>query len=239
MSDNQDSLLDESNDQDGSAVNDQQSDSDTNSQQNKDENVPKSVYERTKKDMEKYKTKLRDQDSVIQQMKDRLAELENSKKGDDGKNDWKSIAEKRAKDLEAEKARTQSLQQSVIYNEKHRAVYAELKKLGLRDEAERLLEYEDFADLEVETTSKGRINVLNAKEWADNFYKQNMFAFVAKKVPSVNSTDGRNTSLNSEKITAAMVVEAEMKYLKSRKDEDKARFQEFREKFVKQQARRA
>lgn len=248
MSDSQSGASDDQNggaNQNSDHKSDSENDGSKKSGDDKNEFVPKSAYEGVTKDLHKYKTrsketerKLQETEQSLAETRERLTALEG--KGSDGKNDYKSLAEKWKSKATENEQKLAKVQEGFIYSEKHRAVYGELKKLGLRDEAERLLEYEVFKDLEIETTSKGRVEVHGAKEWAGEFYNKNKFLFEPKKSPGVNSTDGRGgSSGDSDKITPAMVVEAEKKSKKSGKPEDAQAYKEIYSKYLKQKQRRA
>lgn len=239
-----------SNDQSGGATDDHesddggadksnsQSDSDKSKDSKKDDVVPKTVAERFKKDMLKWKDLAKKNESQLAEVREQL-ELSKSK-GDNGDPDYKSIAERFKTEATEAKTKAKELQENIVYSSKFDAVYRELKKLGLRDDAERYLEYEDLKDLEFETTSKGRVNVLGAKEWASEWQEKNKVLFEPKKSAKVSSSDGRSgTNLESDKITPAMVVEAESKASRTRKPEDIRLYKEVLDKYQKQRARRA
>lgn len=219
-------------DQTGSA---NQSDSDTKVDSEKDL-VPKSAYEGVKNDLHKWKQRAKEHESQLKEVNEKLAKLSSDADG----NDHKTLAERYKKEAAEQKARADKLNEGYIYGEKHRTVYSELKKLGLKDEAERYLEYEDLKDLEVETTSKGRVNVLGAKEWASDFFSKNKFLFESKKAAGVNSTDGRGTGgSSSDKVTPADVVAAERQAKKTNKPEDVLAYKEILNKYQKQKQRSA
>jgi hypothetical protein len=198
----------------------------------KDDFVPKSAYEGVKGDLHKWKTRAKENEKNLNKLKDEFSALKERLEGED---DWKTKADRYKSEADEWKGKAQNFQKGLVYTEKHRAVFAELKKLGLRDDAERYLEYEDFEDIEVETTSKGRVEVLGAKDWAANYYNRNKILFESKKSPGVNSSDGRGTgSGESEKITPSMVVEAERLAKKTGKPEHMAEYKKKLELYNKQ-----
>lgn len=212
------------------------SDSDNDSNKNKDgdneELVPKSTAERYKKDLLKWKDRAADTSKKLDEALERLSALETN--GEDGK----AKADRLAKEVDTWKSKYEKANEGFVYSEKYRAVFGELKKLGLRDDAEDILEYEDLADIEVETTSKGRVEVHGAKDWASSFFNKRKYLFDPKKTVKVNSADGRNTggSSDSEKITPSMVVEAEKLAKKTGKPEHKADYQKKLDLYHKQRS---
>lgn len=103
----------------------------------------------------------------------RLKALEDEKKARDEEslrktNDWKTLAERYKTEAEEKEKRINGLQTNLILDRKFQAVRDACVKLGLRPESVDDLEGRDMSDVEVETTSTGRINVLGADEFAKN-----------------------------------------------------------------------
>lgn len=188
------------------------SDSDKNSLDNSGEDGKgdKNPY---KRDMLAYKDKLKAEREKNKELAAKLTEIEKAKEDQNG-NDLKVLIERYKKENIELKTKTETLKEGLLYSEKHRAVFSELKSLGLRDEAERYLENEDLKDIEVETTSKGRINVLGAKDWALDYKEKNKIFFDLGKNPKINSSDGRSGGRpgSGGNISAAEVNAAEHAY---------------------------
>ena len=107
--------------------------------------------------------------------------------------DFKSLYEKTKADLESERQTSSKLKDSVLYSEKYRAVFPALKKAGLREDAENLLEMQQLGDLDIETTSEGRFLVSGVETYVDAFRAKHPYAFEKKKAPMINSAGGNQT----------------------------------------------
>lgn len=197
----------------GASADGKSSDSDENSSTKSGES---DGSERYKKDMLAYKDKLKAEKAKRMEAEAKIAELEKSKETDDG-NNHAALAERFKKDADTWKTKAEEFQKSFIYSEKYRAVFQELKTLGFKDEATEFLEHESLDDLEVATTSKGRIEVLGAKDWAAEYKEKKKIFFDTPKSPRVNSGDGRGGKIGSgEPLTGLHLVQAEEAWKKEK-----------------------
>lgn len=117
--------------------------------------VKKSDYERMKADMLKFKKQARDLEK-----KDKDAQLKALKE----KQDWQKIAQLKEKEANEEKEKNNRLLGSIISDKKISAIRTAAIKEGLLDSASDDLELISWDDVEVETTSTGRINVHGAED---------------------------------------------------------------------------
>lgn len=192
--------------------------------QGKDDHVPKSAYEQVTKDLHKWKAQAKENQRQLSEVQDRLKAFEDKNIDE---TDLKQVAERYKRDADSYKAENQKLKESYLYSEKYRAIFNELRKLGFRDDAERYLEFEDLKDIEIETTSKGRVNVLGAQEWAAEYQRKNEFLFEAKKAPKVSSADGRSGNrTDSEPLTPAKLIELEKIARRTGKADDDKKYRE-------------
>lgn len=152
--------------------------------------VDKSQLDHALKDLHRFKDEAK-------QLKEQLENLNKEKLK--ASNDWKTLAElneQKAKDAEA---KVQALTQATVYDRKMNAVVAALRAKGLRKEAEIDVEALDLSEIQVETTNTGRINILNAEEFAERqkTIRPHWFAAQAPKVnadsPTVMTGGGKVT----------------------------------------------
>lgn len=176
----------------------------------KDESTQTSInpddHKRALDDMHKFKKQSRDKDATITELQAKLQETESIRLRE--KEDYKGLYEKTAKELQNERERREQLKVNVLRSEKHRSVYPALKKAGLRDDAEKLLDNESFDDLEVETTSEGRFLVHGVESYVDRFKENYGFAFENKAVARINAGGAnRESTISEENLTAAQMSE--------------------------------
>lgn len=157
--------------------------------------VSMEAYKRSQDDMHKYKKQLR--------------EIEAAKKADElkvlkEKQDWQKIAElkeKEATEAREEKAR---LTKAVVSDKKMSAIREAAMKSGMLDSALDDIELLGWSDVEVETTSTGRINVLGAEDAVKRLktLKPHWFGKSATKVNSKipDVKDGKSDIVTLEKI---------------------------------------
>lgn len=178
-----------------------------------DEVVPVKAYEEVKNDMLKFKQQLRTIEKEKEELSKRAKELELA--GLRAKEDYKAMyedAEKRAADADA---KFKQSQRAIIDDKKLFAMRSELQRLGMIDQAlgdvERMI---DLEDVEVEFTSSGRVNVLNAKDLAERFKAQRPFLFQQASGPKVNTqTPG---VISPSTVSMDMVKQLEAKWKKER-----------------------
>lgn len=163
------------------------------------ETVSKADMERVLNDMHKYKKELL-----------KLKEEKDSEKTARMKeqNQWKELAE--AKEREAAEAREKSerLQMSYLSEKKYGALKSSCSALGLRPEALSDLEMLDLSEVQIETTSTGKINVLGAEKFAERLKATKPHWFLDKQTPTVNGA-GPRVQDNMGAITPAMLLKAQ------------------------------
>lgn len=183
------------NDQDG--VNDQ-----TDNKADKDL-VPKSEHQRALDDLHKFK----------KQAKELQTQLENANSSRlKEKEDFKTLAETYEKKWKEESELHAKTKQSVEYNHKYTAAYSALKKEGLMDEAEKLLDKDGLEELVIENTDQGRYIIHGKDALVQRWKKDLPFAFKSATPPKINPGGGKTTDISDKEVTAASVFEAEKQY---------------------------
>ncbi len=156
---------------------------------NPPEMVSREEFERVQADMHKFKDAARAANASAEALK-----LQGLK----AKEDYKAIAEDFEKKYsEAVKERDQ-IRTAIVSDKKMSAIKLEAKKAGILDTALEDLELVDFPEVNVETTSTGRMNVLGV-ERAIQRLKTSRAHWFGKSAPNVNpgtpgvSLDGKVT----------------------------------------------
>ena len=112
------------------------------------------VESKALRDLQKYKGRVKELEDAQEQS--RISKMREKEQWQDLSSEWQQKAEKH-------EAENKTLKDSMVYDKKYSAVREFALKAGLRNEALRDLELIDFDDVEVEYTSTGRVNVLNAE----------------------------------------------------------------------------
>lgn len=172
----------------------------TESTETTTEETPKTVsveaYKKAMDDMHKYKKQLREIESTKKQ-----AELQSLKE----KQEWQKVAE--IKEREAAEAREQKekLTKAVVTDKKMSAIREAAMKAGILDSALDDIELLNWNEVEVETTSTGRINVIGADDGVKRLktLKPHWFGKSATKVNSkIPETNNQKTDVVTvEKLT--------------------------------------
>jgi hypothetical protein len=170
----------------------------------------------------------------LKTLKDAEAKRQTDKMKSD--NQFKELAEKMEKERDDAKAETANIKNSYLNDRKFSAVQAAAVKLGLRDEALSDLETLDLEDVETETTSTGKINVLGANKFAERLKTLKPHWFSDKKAdPNVN-TGGTRVRDSAGQITVKQILEAEAE---AKKTGDRAPYEALVRKYNNQRAKAA
>lgn len=168
--------------------------------------VSREDHERALADMHKYKTEAK-------KLADEKALGETNKMKE--QNQWKELAEKREQEAKDALIKSERLEKSYLGEKKYSAVHAKCLALGLRPEAISDLEMLDLEDVNIETTSTGKINVLGADKFAERLKTRKPHWFDKPK-PVVNGGGNRvHDSSSGEKVTVQQVIDAEKEGRKS------------------------
>ncbi len=135
-------------------------------------------------DREELLAKAKKQELTLRrEMEQMRAELEKSKKEQLRKqSSYKELAEQLEQELEQERSKTKQYSEAYLYDRKLDAVRTAAAQAGLRKEA--LDDLEAFlsraTEIEIETTSTGRINVLGADRFISRLKSQKPYLFESK-----------------------------------------------------------
>ncbi len=148
-------------------------------EEKKDDLIPKSELKRVLNDMHKFKSKYRELEEQLKQRE--VSELRK-------REEWKQLAEKYEQESQDYRGRFEGLQSALVRDKKISEVKTHALKSGIRQEALADLEMLDLDDVEIETTSTGRYNVLGADKFV-NRLKVSRPHWFGRNVGSVNSKD--------------------------------------------------
>lgn len=174
---------------------------------------PKTVdfadHKRALDDMHKFKSAARESKERADKLQGELDAAKASSEQEKG--NYKSLWESEKTAREEEKRNSERLKASVVRSERFRAVFPELKKAGLRDDAQNLIDKMDFDEIEVEATSNGRFLCHGTDLVVEKMRKEYPYAFEQKKAPKVNSSGGSSGGAGDGKQewTPAKLVELE------------------------------
>ena len=151
--------------------------------------VAKNIYDRAYQDLQKAKAKAKELEDKL-----KAKDLEQMKQAEN----WKEIAELKQKEAEDASNERDTLRNSLVFDRKYAAVKDAAVRVGLRKEAEGDLEMMSLSDLQVETTSTGRVNVLGVDDYVARLKMTKPHWFETKK-SKVNSdspevVNGNNVS---------------------------------------------
>ncbi len=186
-----------------------------------DKTVPETAYEEVKRDMLKFKQELRAKEAELEKSKTKEKELKLAALRE--KEDYKAMFETANQEKEKLNNDLQQTRRAISDSTKWNAVSAELQSLGINPsvlgDVEKLF---DLETIEIEITSHGRHNVLNAKEEAAKFKAMRPFYFQSAGKPNVNT--GTPTIISSDNVTFKMLDEAEAEFKKTRSPEAEKKY---------------
>lgn len=191
----------------------------------KNELIPMKAYEEVKGDMLKYKQGIRNLEAELEKANAKAKELELA--GLRAKEDYKQMYEQEAaakKEIEGKYKMTVS---AVVDSAKWNAISRELISMGLNPDPQNLKDVErlvDFTAIEVEGTTTGRVNVLNAKEFSEKFKSQRPYLFQTPGKTNINT--GNPTIITPQNVTMDSVKAAEAEYKKTRSPDAEKRYKE-------------
>lgn len=167
--------------------------------------VSQDVFERTKKDMFKYKQDAENAKKLMDEQRlQRLKETQN----------WEAIAKEKEQEAVEERNRRQTLESSIVQHQKFMALKNEALKQNMHPNSLDDLELLDLPEVSVETTSTGKILVTgadraiaNLKTLRPHWFKQN--------APSINPATPETIQTNQSSITIADLAKLEAEYKKN------------------------
>ena len=173
-------------------------------------------HERAVKDMLKYKGKIKELESTLEEREQAL--LAKEKAILEQQNDWKAIADIKEKEAlsykskwETSEKKNQDFWSTYYQNEKKNAVFKEAIKAGLRKEAESDLDLLGFDDIAIERTDQGRVMVHGASDFVENLKSSRPHWFQSKGAANINSGGTNKPDLNPETLDAKKMAELNLK----------------------------
>lgn len=103
-------------------------------------------------------------------------------------NQWKELAEIKEQKLREAEEKNIQFKNAYVQDKKMEVVKREAIKAGIRDEAIMDLDLVDLSMLEIETTSTGRINVLNVEKAIENLQSTRPYWFKSQNAPNINNS---------------------------------------------------
>jgi hypothetical protein len=159
----------------------------TQSQDQKDQLVPKKAYEEVTSDLMKFKSKSKD---LEEKLKAYEKEREESKfKSLKDKEEWQKLAEVREQEANNLRQELESNKRATTNYFKMAEVKAQAMKHGIRDNALDDLDLLSMDDVQVETTSTGKVNILGADKFVDRLKAVKPHWFHDKTAPRVDGSD--------------------------------------------------
>ena len=140
--------------------------------------VSRKDHQRAIEDMHKYKKAMLEKDEA-------LKKLETAKLVE--KEQYKDLWEKSEKEKADAIEESSKIKSAYFNGQKFSALKAECAKLGILDSAVSDLDMVDLSEVKTETTSTGRINVLNAKEIAEDIKRRRPHWFGSPGAGKVNT----------------------------------------------------
>lgn len=182
------------------------------------EAVPKEVYERMKSDMLKAKQKADELEKSINSQK--LAALKQTE-------NWQELAKLKEQEAEDYKTKYERLSSSLVENKKLDAIRTEALKLGIDQRSLEDLEMIDFNEVQIETTSTGKINVLGADKAVANLKLRKPHWFNSKPATvNANSPTTQAPALNSQDGAMKALTEAEQAWKKNPNPQTKKAYED-------------
>jgi hypothetical protein len=146
--------------------------------------VPKQVHDEVVQDLLKHKGTAKELEMKLQQI-----EREREQARLDGlkqKEEWQKVAQMKEKEAEELRQKLQKKDEMVSNYFKKSEVKAQAMKLGIRDQALQDLDLLPMDDVQLETTSTGKLNVLGADRYVEKLKTERPHWFTDKSAPQVD-----------------------------------------------------
>lgn len=175
--------------------------------------VPRKDHENVLKDMHVFKTKVRDLETKLKTEEDnKLKEKEQ----------WKTLYEKESDERQKAEEKSSKLEESYINSQKFSSLKSECLKLGILDSAMVDLDMIDLGQLKIETTSMGRVHVLNSKEVSEDVKRTRPHWFGNPNSPKINTSSPQ--VINSSEVNLDNIKKLEEQWKKTRSSQDEAAY---------------
>jgi hypothetical protein len=173
---------------------------------NQNKQVAFEDHKRALDDLHRFKQKAFDAEKAASDLKARLEAFDKTQKESQG--DFKSLSEQYKTSADEWKSKYEGLKGTMVLTEKYKAASQALLKAGMKPEALKILEKDEFKDLEVEATTSGRFIVHGTDLYVDKFKQEFPFAFGTGQPPTINNGGG-GAGASEEMITPAKLLEIE------------------------------
>ena len=208
MSDNNDDLNVEDNNQTTVTVEGETVDPDA---------IAESITEELKPKKDRYKQDLLEQKAANKKLQDEIASLRQDRENDriskmKEQERFKELADEYESKARQAEEDNRNLRNAVMNDKKLSAVQQAAMKLGIRKEALVDLDMLSLDTVEIETTSTGRVNVLNADHFAENLKIQKPHWF-GRRSSNFNTSEPEVVTGGS--VTMDMIKKAEQEYKKT------------------------
>lgn len=190
----------------------------------KAEMIPADRLDHVLKDMHRFKEEARQAQEKLKLMEDAKLKANSS---------WEELAKVKEQEAKDANDKLTKLTGALVTKEKYSAVERACSAIGLRKEAVSDLELVGLDDVQIETTSTGRMNVLNADKFAERLKAIRPHWFSTPGAPNVN-TNGAQINPGQGQITMKDVLAAEVE---SKKSGDPTKYHETFKKFQEQRKR--
>ncbi len=164
--------------------------------------VAKDVYENVMKDLQTQKAKARELEDKLKSYNEQKEQLERKSLAD--KEEWKKLAEIREKEAEDFKKKLEVSSKNTTNYFKRAEIRQQALKQGIRETALEDIDLLPLDDVQVETTSTGKINVLGADKFIDRLKTTRAHWFNDKSDPGV--VTGTPTTTTAKGVTPADAV---------------------------------
>lgn len=176
-------------------------------------------------------------DPVIKRFKDDLfrekkarqdAEDENKRLKEEklkASKNFEELAKTRETERDQEKAKREALEKAILEREKVSALRTEALKQGIRSDSISDLDLLDFPEIDIETTSTGKIIVHGAAQAVQGLKAKRPHWFT-NAPPSINPASPETTPTIPGELTVSKVLELEAAYKKSPSKENKLAYEE-------------
>ncbi len=163
--------------------------------------VSKADHDRALADLHRFKTAAKANEDKVKELSTAVEQLKTQSATQ--ANDYKSLYEAEKAKREAAETSHTSLLNNLVQTERHRAAYPALKKAGLRDDAESLIEVMDLSAIEIEATTSGRMVAQGVETFAEAMKVKYPYAFQKPSGPNVNGGTGSGAPITGERWTPA------------------------------------
>lgn len=141
-----------------------------------------------KQEVTSYRSKLNESSEQIDALKSKIEQMENDKLK--SQNNYKSLWEKEKERADGYHNEVQKVKDSYISGLKESAIETAAIKHGIDPEYMHFLKGSSESEVQFETTSTGKVNILGADDFVERFKTQYPKMFMDKKMPTMNTSSG-------------------------------------------------